>query len=199
MREPPPRVARAADVARTEGFDPDQHGPGPTRCSDHTGRLLGLLVAARLGGRFVEIGTGTGYAAAWMVSAMDASSTLVTIEIDPTRAAVAADLLAGDPRVTVAVGDAGDVIEDLVDLDVLFVDGGRYGREPERFRSLIGRLRVGGAIVVDDVTPVGALPPDSPYRTHDPKREAFASEDLWTTEVVNPDLSTSTLVGVRLR
>jgi hypothetical protein len=52
--------------------------------------------------------------------------------------------------------------------------------------------------VMDDVTPVRALPADSPLRQSDPKRELFAGEERLTwTEVVLPDLANSLLVGTR--
>jgi len=48
------------------------------------------------------------------------------------------------------------------------------------------------------VTPVRALPPDSPWRAGDPKRRMFAGEArLAWTEVVLPDLENSLLVGAR--
>ena len=52
---------------------------------------------------------------------------------------------------------------------------------------------------MDDVTPVAALPPDSPLKNHDPKRNLFAGDRhlLWT-EVVLPDLRNSLLVGARV-
>jgi hypothetical protein len=51
---------------------------------------------------------------------------------------------------------------------------------------------------MDDLTPVRALPIDSPLRESDVKRELFAGQDNLTwTEVVLPDLANSLLVGTR--
>jgi hypothetical protein len=52
--------------------------------------------------------------------------------------------------------------------------------------------------VNDDVTPVDLLPPDSPYLTHDPKRDYFDNPRLIAAEVVLPDLRNSLLVGTRV-
>jgi hypothetical protein len=61
-------------------------------------------------------------------------------------------------------------------------------------------LVLGGRIVVDDVTPLAALPPGSPLRDHDPKRDAFFGSDRrWPVEVVCPDRLDSLLVGARVR
>jgi hypothetical protein len=65
--------------------------------------------------------------------------------------------------------------------------------------AIVGLVAVGGAIVADDVTPVRALPPDSPLRAHDPKREFFSSDPrLVSAEVVLPDLQNSLIVGTRI-
>lgn len=44
-------------------------------------------------------GTGVGYGAAWIASAMPGDATLITVGSDPDRVAVAARLFAGDARV----------------------------------------------------------------------------------------------------
>jgi hypothetical protein len=60
-------------------------------------------------------------------------------------------------------------------------------------------LNPGAHIVMDDLTPVAALPPDSPLRDRDPKRDLFAADGrLLATEVVLPDLRNSLLVGARV-
>ena len=65
---------------------------------------------------------------------------------------------------------------------------------------LVSLLRVGGRIVMDDVTPEHALPPDSPLRADDIKRNFFTSESRLTwTEIVLPDLCNSLLVGTRTK
>jgi hypothetical protein len=52
--------------------------------------------------------------------------------------------------------------------------------------------------MMDDVTPVKALPPDSSLLTSDVKRELFAAQESLTwTEVVLPDLANALLVGTR--
>jgi len=51
---------------------------------------------------------------------------------------------------------------------------------------------------MDDVTPERVLPPDSPLRAGDIKREFFSGEPrLVSTEAVLSDLRNSLLVGTR--
>jgi predicted O-methyltransferase YrrM len=80
--------------------------------------------------------------------------------------------------------------------DLLFADSGV--RDRAGFAALASSLRIGGRIVMDDVTPERVLPPDSPPRAGDIKREFFSGEPwLVSTEVVLPDLHNSLLVGTR--
>jgi predicted O-methyltransferase YrrM len=46
----------------------------------YTGSLLKTLAASKPAGRFLELGTGTGLATAWIVSGMDKNSSLIAIE-----------------------------------------------------------------------------------------------------------------------
>ena len=185
-------------MASQLGFPLHRGAGGSSCCHPDVGRLLGLLAARSQ--RIGEIGTAVGYGSAWMASAMPATARLVTIELDPRRAAAAAELFAHDERVQVINGDGSALITDRAPFDLLFADGAGYGSNADRIRTLFPLLAVGGSIVIDDVTPVEALPADSPFRRHDPKREAFASESsVWAIEVVAPDLQNSSLVATRMR
>jgi len=64
--------------------------------------------------------------------------------------------------------------------------------------SLAGLLRLGGQIVMDDVTPMTLLPAHSPLRGRDVKRAFFFGDPrLVSTEVVLSDLRNALLVGTR--
>lgn len=108
----PGLVAAAIAAARTAGFPVSSADPGHDRGSASlpgTGRFLAVL-AAGCRDRIAELGTGTGIGAAWMASAMPAGCTLITAEIDPARAAIAAQALAADPRIRVLPGDWADLL-----------------------------------------------------------------------------------------
>ena len=146
-------------------------------------------------GRIGEIGTGAGLGTAWMASAMPADCTLVTAEIDPQLAA-AARLFATDRRVDVLAGDAYGLLPASGPFDLLFADAGQPGTAG--LASLAGLLRLGGQIVMDDVTPMTLLPAHSPLRGRDVKRDFFFGDPrLVSTEVVLPDLRNALLVGTR--
>jgi predicted O-methyltransferase YrrM len=196
MEDFPPLVERARALARQRGFPltrEDTGGSGPSASLPGVGRFLAMLAAGCAGGRIGELGTGAGVGAAWIASAMPADCTLVTAEIDPDLASAARELLAADQRVEVVTGDARDAMSGRGPFDLLFADGGGGDRG-----ELVNLLRVGGRIVMDDVTPREALPPGSSLLASDPKREFFFGDPrLLSVEVVLPDLRNSLLVGTR--
>jgi predicted O-methyltransferase YrrM len=199
VTQTPALVERAWSVARQAGFPLTREDPGHGRGSaslPDTGRFLAVLAAGCTGGRIAELGTGVGVGTAWMSAAMPDDCTLVTAEIDEERAAAAASLLTADPRVRLLTGDAVTVLAPFAPFDLIFADSGV--RDAATFGAVVGWLKPGGRLVMDDVTPVLALPGDSPLRESDPKREMFAAEPrlVWT-EIVLPDLANSLLVGTR--
>jgi predicted O-methyltransferase YrrM len=199
MEELPPLVIRAQALAQRVGFALTREEAGPDRpsaCLPGTGRFLAVLAAGCTGGRIGELGTGAGIGAAWIASAMPAGCSLVTAEIGEPLARSARELLAADPRIEVITGDALGVIPAAGPFDLLFADSGV--RDRAGFGLLVSSLRIGGRIVMDDLTPQRALPPGSPLITSDIKRELFAGEPrLAWTEVVLPDLENSLLAGTR--
>lgn len=199
MERLPSLVTRAQDLARQTGFALtwEEAGPGrPSACLPGVGRFLAVLAAGCAGGRIGELGTGAGIGAGWMASAMPADCALITAEIDEQFASAVRGLFSADPRVEVVTGDALRVMPGRGPFDLLFADSGV--RDRAGFATLVSSLRIGGRIVMDDVTPERALPPDSPLRAADIKREFFSGEPrlVWT-EVVLPDLRNSLLVGTR--
>jgi predicted O-methyltransferase YrrM len=191
MDDLPPLVQQAYAAARRVGFpvSKDESVGTGFACLPDTGRFLAMLAASCM--RIGELGTGAGIGTAWMASAMPADCTLVTAEIDEQRAAAAREVFADDPRVTVVTGDAFSAISLGGPYDLLFSDC-RADKE-----TLVDLLTIGGRIVMDDVTPLELLPPDSPFRAGDAKRQFFASPRLASTEVVLPDLRNALLVGTR--
>jgi predicted O-methyltransferase YrrM len=202
MQQPPPLVVRASELARSLGFPltRQEAGPDPGNPSASlpgVGRFLAVLAAGCAAGRIGEIGTGTGVGSAWIASGMPPDCTLVTVELDERRAAAAATLLAADPRITVLAGDARELIPPHAPFDLLFADGG--WRDPAGLASLVDLVHIGGALVMDDVTPLELLPEGSPLRASDVKRELFFGDPrLVSAEVVLPDLRNALLVGTRI-
>jgi predicted O-methyltransferase YrrM len=201
MAEFPPLVLRARALAREAGFPLSRAEAGPDRasaCLPGTGRFLAMLAAGCAGGRIGELGTGAGVGAAWLAGAMPADCALVTAELDERLAAAARDLFAGDPRVEVITGDAAAAMSGRGPFDLLFADSGV--RDEAGFAALVGLLRAGGRIVMDDLTPQRVLASgDSRPASDDLKRRFFSDARLTSAEIVLPDLQNSLLAGTRTR
>ena len=118
-----------------------------------TGSLLRTLAASKPAGRFLELGTGTGVATAWLLAGMDKASRLATVDNDPTVVAIARRYLGSDRRVTFHLDDAASFIEGQTpgSFDLVFADAW-----PGKFSQLeqaLALVRVGGFYFVDDLLP----------------------------------------------
>ena len=116
------------------------------------GALLAALVASKPGGRFLELGTGTGHGTAWLLSGMDALSTLQTVDSEGNVVAVAMRHLGSDGRVTFHVVDGAEFLQQSPDsFDLIYADAW-----PGKFSHLneaLSLLRPGGIYVIDDLLP----------------------------------------------
>jgi predicted O-methyltransferase YrrM len=117
------------------------------------GTLLRTLAASKPAGRFLELGTGTGIATAWLLAGMDAASTLVSVDTDATVQAVAQDVLGNDPRLKLLLSDGLDYLRAQApgSFDLVFADAmpGKY----DGLEAALAVVRVGGFYVIDDMSP----------------------------------------------
>jgi predicted O-methyltransferase YrrM len=118
-----------------------------------TGSLLGTLAASKPAGRFLELGTGTGVATAWLLAGMDRHSRLETVDSDPEVVAIARRHLGADPRVTFHLEDAAAFIERQApaDYDLVFADA--WAGKFSHLEQALALVRVGGLYFIDDLLP----------------------------------------------
>ena len=102
--------------------------------------------------RVAETGTGVGFGAAWIVSALEASVPFFTAELDEGRAAAAAELFREDENVHVLEGDWHDVLPPHAPFDLLFHDGSKRRPDLDGDETL-GLVAPRGLVVLDDLTP----------------------------------------------
>ncbi len=84
------------DVLRRE----TEHAGFGMASEPKTGSLLRTLAASKPGGRFLELGTGTGIGTAWLLAGMDDASHLDSVDTDPAVQEIARRHLGHDTRVT---------------------------------------------------------------------------------------------------
>ena len=131
------------------------------------------------------MGTAFGEGAAAIAST---AASLVTVERDPDRAAVARERLAGCDNVELLEGDWRELLPQGGPFELLFLDSGDWKEEPYR-QLAFDLVEPGGLLVKDDLTPGFPGP--------DPVREwFFGHPDLTATEILTtPD--TAAIIAAR--
>jgi predicted O-methyltransferase YrrM len=118
-----------------------------------TGALLRALAASKPGGRFLELGTGTGLATAWILSGMDGASQLTSVDTDARVQGVAREFLGSDARLSLVLSDGLEFLKGAgpESFDFVFADAmpGKYEGLDECLRT----VRRGGFYVIDDMLP----------------------------------------------
>jgi predicted O-methyltransferase YrrM len=133
------------------------------------GKLLHLLARIHHASSVLELGTLGGYSTIWLARALPSGGRLVTLELEPGYAAVAAANIerAGlRELVEQRVGPALEAMrllieEDAGPFDLIFIDADKP-RTPEYFELALELSRPGGVIVVDNVVRGGGLAEESP-------------------------------------
>ncbi len=129
-----------------------------------TGNLLRTLASTKPGGKFLELGTGTGCGTAWFLDGMDADSTLMTVENDRQAMSIAQRHLSHDPRLVFYMGDGGEFLNSIQNqagsFDLIFADTwpGKYTHLDEA----LNLLKPGGIYLIDDMLPQPNWPADHP-------------------------------------
>jgi len=127
------------------------------------GKLLYLLSRIRRASRILEIGTLGAYSTIWLARALPTSGCLVTLESDPSHAAVARSNIARaglDGIVDLRVGLALDTLPALAAeghrFDVTFIDADKPNI-PEYFEWALRLSNPASLIIVDNVVRDGAV------------------------------------------
>lgn len=152
--------------------------------SDHlTGSLLRTLAASKPGGRFLELGTGTGVSTCWLLDGMDADARLISVDQSQENSAVARRFLGHDPRLTLILDEGSKVLGTLKGqlFELIFADmlPGKY-QDPDQALNLLAK---GGLYVVDDMRPQSNWPPGSRQRAEDLIKQLEKRPDLHLTKL----------------
>jgi predicted O-methyltransferase YrrM len=123
-----------------------------------TGSLLRVLAASKPNGSVLELGTGTGMGAAWLLSGMDTSATLDTVDHDETVVTIARCYLGHDPRVRFHVSEGAAFLASVAgrQFDLIFAD--TWPGKFDHLDEALALLRPGGIYVGDDLLPQPSWP-----------------------------------------
>ncbi len=162
-----------------------------------TGGLLRVLAASKPAGKFLELGTGTGHGAAWLLDGMDNRSTLLAVEQDERALDVAQRHLGNDRRIQFRLGDGGVLLESLQDqagtFDLIFADTwpGKY----THLKEVLALLKLGGIYIIDDMLPQPNWPAEHPAKVDWLVDTLENRSDLQITKL---HWSTGVMIGVKI-
>jgi len=142
----------------------DAAGLPQIQVSAPQGALLALLARSIGARRVLEVGTLGGYSTLWLARAVPADGVVVTLELDPRHADVAAaglDAAGVGDKVDLRLGPALETLDAMVadgadPFDLSFIDADKASN-PQYVQRALWLSRPGSLIVVDNVVRGGAV------------------------------------------
>lgn len=169
---------------KIDAIEEDTLNSGFTMASDHqTGSLLRTLVATKRGARILELGTGTGLSACWLLDGMDDGSRLDSVDDDAAVVSIARKHLGGDSRVSFKTEDGAEFLRKKKGevYDFIFAD-----TWPGKIWDLdlaLGLLKPGGLYIIDDMLPQENWPDDHPPKVAQLIKNLENRNDLTMTKL----------------
>ena len=118
-----------------------------------TGSLLRALAASKPGGRFLDLGTGTGLSLAWLAEGADSESSLYTVDNSAHWQKVAKAIFAADERINFYTEDGNNWLVNYKgeQFDLIFADAwpGKFGN----LNTALKLVKPGGFYLIDDLLP----------------------------------------------
>ena len=127
-----------------------------------TGNLLATLAASKPGGRLLELGTGVGLGAAWLLSGMDDKARLETVEMNPDLTSIAQEHLGSDKRLEIYTEDGLEFLKRAQGqtYDLIFAD--TWPGKLEHPELALNLVAPGGFYIVDNMQDMTSLPESVP-------------------------------------
>lgn len=148
----PPNLMEIEEQTRKLGFD-----MGSER---ETGLFLRFLASLKPRGSFLEIGTGTGIGAAWLLDGMCGDSKLVSVDMDEEAMKIAKNFLDSDERVNFITGDGLEFLKTQKDKTFDFIFADTYPGKFVYLEETLNLLKPNGLYIVDDMRPQEDWPED---------------------------------------
>jgi len=121
--------------------------------------LLKTLAATKPGSKFLELGTGTGLATAWILDGMDGDSSLLSLDNEETLLRIAKENLGLDKRLTLICADGGEWIKKNNRAKFSFIFADTWPGKYSHLDETLDMLEKGGIYVIDDMLPQENWPP----------------------------------------
>jgi predicted O-methyltransferase YrrM len=115
--------------------------------------LLKTLAGTKPGGRFLELGTGTGLSTTWILDGMDDASTLISIDNDETFLNIAKENLGIDKRLRLICTDGGEWIKKNKGQKFSFIFADTWPGKYLLLDEVLDMVEKGGLYIIDDMLP----------------------------------------------
>jgi len=115
--------------------------------------LLKTLAATKPGGKFLELGTGTGLSTTWILDGMDDSSKLISIDNDETFLNIAKENLGIDKRLRLICTDGGEWIKKSKGQKFSFIFADTWPGKYLLLDEVLDMVEKGGLYIIDDMLP----------------------------------------------
>lgn len=152
--------------------------------------LLKTLAASKPGGKFLELGTGTGLSTSWILDGMNADSTLTSVDNDEQFLGIAKSFLGSDNRLTLHHVDGAVWVEQNKNkrYDYIFADTwhGKYLMLDE----VLAMLNKGGLYIIDDMLPQPNWPEGHAEKAIalenilDNRQDLVITKQVWATGII---------------
>jgi len=152
--------------------------------------LLKTLAQSKPGGKFLELGTGTGLSTSWILDGMDSDSTLTSVDNDQAFQDIAKSFLGNDKRLDLVCSDGAKWIEQHKheQYDYIFADTwhGKYLMLDEA----LGMLKPGGLYIIDDMLPQPNWPEGHDKKAInlekvlDERKDLSVTKMIWATGII---------------
>jgi len=123
-----------------------------------TGTLLRALASSKPAAHILELGTGTGISASWLLDGMDQHSRLTTVDNDASVVEIARRHLGSDHRITFHVGDGTEFLVQSQgrQFEMIFAD--TWAGKFTHLDLALSLLKTGGLYIADDLLPQPSWP-----------------------------------------
>jgi predicted O-methyltransferase YrrM len=120
--------------------------------------LLKTLAASKPSAEFLELGTGTGLATAWILDGMDEDSTLISLDNDEILLSIAKENLGTDKRLTLICADGNEWIKKNSKMRFSFIFADTWPGKYMVLDETLAMLSPGGIYIIDDMLPQANWP-----------------------------------------
>jgi predicted O-methyltransferase YrrM len=145
--------------------------------------LLRTLAASKPSGAFLELGTGTGLSAAWILDGMDRQSTLLSIDNDQKFLDIADRYLGNDDRLQLLIADGGDWLDTHPDLQFDYIFADTWHGKYLMIEQALAMLNRGGWYIIDDMLPQSNWPDGHAEKAGNLEKYLDTREDLVITKM----------------